>query len=564
MVVTTRRAAGTAAVLLLLLLSLAGCAEIAKLAVLGEERELRPARTLRPVAARAEEDRAPGVLILAFDGVRQDVLYELLRAGELPGLASLLAVDERGRFPHAHFTEGMLTVFPSVTAAGWAAIFTGEPPAENGVPANEFFIRDEKRLAAPIPGSFDDSQPILATVTDGYANRLLRVPTLYHRLRPTAPGLRSWVSMSPFYAGANRLLISTRTAAVDMVPAMIRDRANGEAIELYEERDQEILDTVIEELDESEDELPHVLTLYVSGTDAHEHASPRPPDVALRRYLKGELDEMMAELRVALDDHGLLDDRYVVLVSDHGHTDVVSDEAHQISAAELGAPLEARGFRVREAALRSEDDSFQAVLGFQGAAASVFLADRSRCGAKGAECDWERPPRFEEDVLAAADAILRASRDPASPLHGTIDLVLARRPKPIGEKDLPFRVYAGAGRLVPVAKAIRGRKDLTSTAFEERLEALAVGAHGERAGDVLVLAKSSGEDDPARRFYFNATPYESGHGSAGPADSVVPFVLAHRGKRAADLGELVASVMGDAPRVWKVADLIAKLRGVPR
>ncbi|MGH7820111.1 MAG: alkaline phosphatase family protein, partial [Candidatus Binatia bacterium] len=88
----------------------------------------------------------------------------------------------------------MLAPIPSVTVAGWAAIFSGEPPAVNGVPGNEFFIREQRRLVAPIPCSFDAKQPVLATYTDDYANRLLEVPTVYERLRQREPEIAVWVS----------------------------------------------------------------------------------------------------------------------------------------------------------------------------------------------------------------------------------------------------------------------------------------------------------------------------------------------------------------------------------
>ncbi len=60
--------------------------------------------------------------MIALDGVDRKLLYDMLRAGELPGLASLLGGREAdGRFAHAHFDETLLSVLPSCTLTAWAA-----------------------------------------------------------------------------------------------------------------------------------------------------------------------------------------------------------------------------------------------------------------------------------------------------------------------------------------------------------------------------------------------------------------------------------------------------------
>lgn len=56
--------------------------------------------------------------------------------------------------------ESVCAGLPSVTAPGWASVFTGQPPAGSGVPANELFVREERRLAAPIPSSFSNGEVI--------------------------------------------------------------------------------------------------------------------------------------------------------------------------------------------------------------------------------------------------------------------------------------------------------------------------------------------------------------------------------------------------------------------
>ena len=84
--------------------------------------------------------------------------------------------------------------------------------------------------------------------------------------------------------------------------------------------------------------------------------------------------------------------------------------------------------------------------------AYVDVADRSTCPKRGQRCDFARPARFEKDVLAVADAFYMANRSGkyAVKMKGTLDMVLARKPRPVPEVDAPFEVYVGDGELVPI------------------------------------------------------------------------------------------------------------------
>ena len=546
-------------VLVSLLVMVFGCGttgKLAKMTAIGRSRELRPE------AASAESPARPGLLIIGIDGMKRDVLYDLLRAGALPGLSSLLGGRDAEGFPHAYLSDAMLAPLPSVTIVGWASIFSGAPPAENGVTGNEFFIREERRFAAPIPGSFDDREPRLATYTDDYANRLLQVPTLYERLRRTEPDLRAWVSVSQFYRGADRLLVAERRAIVGKLYAGFKGTAEWQSFEGYEERDREVLDNVIDAVDDDDRPVPDVLTVYVSGTDGYAHVAPEGPDAALRRIATGKLDAGFARLHDVLARRGALADRYVILAADHGHSAVPEDGSTLLSTAPRAA-LAAAGFRVRPFALDVDDGAdFQTVLAYQGPMAYVYVADRSTCVAPGTPCDWRRPPRFAADVLPVAQAYFEADRDGryAPEMRHTLDMILVRRPRPFAADDLPFEVYVGGGRRMPVAAYLRRHPHPRWVAFEPRLRELAVGRYGERAGDVLLIARNGDGPGPQGRYYFNASAQRSVHGSPSREDSEVPLVVAHPGRSRAELASLVAGVLGPHPLVRQVTDLALWLR----
>jgi hypothetical protein len=58
---------------------------------------------------------------------------------------------------------------------------------------------------------------------------------------------------------------------------------------------------------------------------------------------------------------------------------------------------------------------------------------------------------------------------------------------------------------------------------------LAVGPYGNRAGDILLLAKACTQLPVEQRFYFASVSHHTWHGSACEQDSRIPFILAQAG-----------------------------------
>jgi len=106
-----------------------------------------------------------GVIVLGIDGLRQDVLYPVeeqhvnephvdyyVRSSELKGLCDVLGGKFDGMIStHCDATgwenkhiklKDVTAIFPSITLASWASIFTGKMPNETGITGNEFFARD--------------------------------------------------------------------------------------------------------------------------------------------------------------------------------------------------------------------------------------------------------------------------------------------------------------------------------------------------------------------------------------------------------------------------------------
>lgn len=527
-----------------------------ELLMIGEERKL-PTPDEPAAAVRAQP-----LLVIALDGVDRSLLYDMLHRGQLPELAALLG-ERDGHFPHAFFDDTLLSVLPSSTLAAWASVFTGVPPAHHGVAGNEFFIRETKQLAAPAPVSIQDASPVLAIYTDGYANALLRATTVYERMHERGLAVSSWVCMSQFYRGADRLLLAGRTVLADAFKAMLTGLSHeGAADGLYSEFDEEVVDTLLDAL--SHDAAPDVITLYLTGADLYAHRATRGPDVARTEYLREVLDPLLGKLRRTLAAQDALRDRTILVTSDHGHTEVVEDAAHALSTDdELDPPavVRAAGYRLRDFELEvAEDAPFQVVLAYGGAMAYVYVADRSTCVDAASPCDWSQPPRFREDVLPLADAFFEASRSGrgSAKMRNTLDFVLTREPVRFDEQDRPFQVYVGGGELVPLERYLAQHPHPTYVAFPERLRELAVGPYGERAGDILLIAHNGDRERPEERYYF-AGPYRSWHGSPSRKDSEVPLIVAHPQRTTAELRHLTQGVLGDVPRQYRIAELMMEI-----
>ncbi|MDB4993046.1 MAG: hypothetical protein JWM74_478 [Myxococcaceae bacterium] len=521
-------------------------------------------RVLRPRSADAgTTSGGHPLLVLALDGIDRTTLYEMLRAGQLPQMSDLLGGRTEAGLPHAYLEEQMLSVVPSTTMVAWATALTGVPPAAHGLLGNEFFIREKRRFAAPAAVSFADDSALLDSYNTDYADGLLDAPTVFQRLREREPDIDIWVGMQHLHGGADRLLRPSGRVLTGSLLAAAKHAVKGRATrDLYASIDESGVAAVVRAL--ASGHLPDVLHVYLSGADLYAHIAEEGPDIARRKYLVEIIDPLIAKLVRALDARRARDGRYVVVTADHGHTQVLYDEVHSLGANhDKGPPgvLRAAGFRTRPFKLDVDaNDDFQSVVAYQGAIAYVYVADRSTCADKGHACDWSRPPRFTEDVLAAAEAFRQADLGGGLPtMKGTLDLVLARKPKPWAEDDLPFEVYVGDGKLVDVATYLADHPHPTYVALAERLRDLAVGKHGERAGDLLLVAHNGDRDQLADRYYF-AAKYHSWHGSPSKSDSEIPFIVSRPDLSTEMLHAEVAPVLGAAPRQASLTEVLLHLR----
>jgi hypothetical protein len=536
----------------LLLWSSVRAGDVAEVVGMMGEKELRD--PLRPARG------APRVLVIGVDGLGHGSLFELLDAGQLPNLSRLFGADRgEGLYDFAYAVPNAMSILPSTTMAAWTSIFTGQPPARSGVPGNEWFVREQMRFFAPGPTSVEEHQHTLRVFTEGLLGNQISVPTLFE-----LADVRSYASLSLVHRGADVLSIPDITVLGDLMGTLARGVGEGEQVDRapYEELDRSSIASLEETLDAHG--IPDLQVVYLPGTDLFTHVAEDPIENK-RRYLIEVLDPAIGRLLEHYERAGVLQETYVVIVSDHGHTPVLNDDRHALRTDERRDPpalLELLGFRLRPFTLTDDASAdYQATVAYQGAMAYVYLADRSTCPREGDPCAWILPPRLGEDVLPVARAFYEANETGAwvPELQGTLDLVFAREPRRIGEDAAPFQVFDGT-RLVPIGEylAANPRPDLLR--FEERMNDLAVGPFGHRAGDVLLMARSGMHRPIEDRYYFSAE-YRSWHGSAHPDDSHIPLVVARPGGSGQEIRARVSAAIGERPSQLDVVPLVLELLG---
>ncbi len=156
---------------------------------------------------------------------------------------------------------------------------------------------------------------------------------------------------------------------------------------------------------------------------------------------------------------------------------------------------------------------------------------------------------------ALAEAFLQASST-GGELERGLAAVLVRRPRPFDEHDRPFSVYHGQGRMESVAAYASRLDDRRAVELARRLRHLGTGRHGERAGDLVLLARDGSE--PEDRYYF-ADGFEATHGSASMDDSRIVLALSHPDLPSSHLASMLKRAVGTTAYQHEVAGLVEYL-----
>jgi arylsulfatase A-like enzyme len=334
-----------------------------------------------------------------------------------------------------------------------------------------------------------------------------------------------------------------------------------ENLDLYEDLDRDSVPKLTASI--AAHGVSKIQVVYFPGIDLYTHLASDP----LRKevnYLETVTDPLVAQVLAYYQNLGILDQTYVMIIADHGHTPVLRDPKHALGSDSNQAPadvVKAAGFRPRKFVLNpgQDEQDYQAVFAYQGAIAYVYLADRSTCPNPGTTCDWKRPPRYRQDVMPAARAFYTSNKTgkPVAQMKDTLDLIFARVPAPAGSPAMAFQVFDGH-RLVPIPDYLSAHPRPDLVQLDRRMQWLSAGPYGNRAGDILLLSKS-GLNRPIQDRYYFSGPYHSWHGSASPQDSHIPLIVARQNYSSAKLKQIVDRVAGAQPSHLSLVPIVLAL-----
>jgi hypothetical protein len=330
---------------------------------------------------------------------------------------------------------------------------------------------------------------------------------------------------------------------------------------MYQQMDEDSVPKLLDSMEAHG--VPNIQVVYFPGIDLYTHLAPRPLEMEVE-YLETVTDPLVTKILDAYRAKGILDQTYIMVIADHGHTPVLKDPHHALGAQDSNGPeavVRAAGFRPRKLVLNpsASEQDYQSAFAYQGAIAYVYLADRSTCPNPGTTCNWKLPPRYKEDVLPVARAFYYSNkygrRVPA--MKDTLDLVFARVPTPAGQLTHEYEIFDGH-KLVPIWEYLLAHPRPDLIQLNRRMRWLSAGPYGNRAGDVLLLSKSGLNHQIQDRYYFSA-PYHSWHGSASIQDSHIPLILARKDYPGAKLKQLVDGLAGPEPSQLALVPIVRSL-----
>jgi hypothetical protein len=190
--------------------------------------------------------------------------------------------------------------------------------------------------------------------------------------------------------------------------------------------------------------------------------------------------------------------------------------------------------------------------------AYIYLADRSTCPKPGDRCQWNKPPRYQQDVLPLVRAFAHENLTghPIPRLKGTLDLIFTRIPAAPGQNAAPYEIW-DHGRLVPIREYLKRHPRPDLFELERRMDWLSAGPYGNRAGDILLLARATGAITD--RYAFGAEHFYSWHGSPDWTDSNVTFVLAQEGGSGTRMRDIVQRESDDQPYEKDITPIVRSL-----
>ncbi len=244
-----------------------------------------------PLAVRldAQTSRpAPRAVLFFCDGVSVDLLRQGCREGWLPNL-------ERHFLKRGTQVVDAFTTIPSLTFPTMATVMTGQTPARHGIVGNRWFEPATRRCRDYLhPGFYR------------HVNSDLDVRTLAEHLAPASTA----TIQLPLFRGSE---LELSNALLSGLFWFIHGYNTINAIAAGSVTD-------VAAWANRRGELPELLVIYLPATDLVAHASG--VDSGKYRWAMQRMDEQVGAVCGWMERQGLLEETYLLFVSDHGFVTV--------------------------------------------------------------------------------------------------------------------------------------------------------------------------------------------------------------------------------------------------
>ncbi len=471
-------------------------------------------------------------IIIDIDGLRWDSFNDALKSGLLPSFQKLLGGDEECR-ANSVFFDRASTIFPSVTLAGHASIFTGVYPGQHGIAGNQWFDRAGDAFNPPfIPSEpFDymhpcsqlciyiteppltsemkeiafirchtlsSKQDLLLSCSNpsppGLVNKHLKAQTIYEAAGEA--GRSSAVIFSQYWKGVPEENVVHPNQVEQYLYGITETKFLPDP-QNFAEFDRGMMLHAIDKV--NADGFPDILTVYFSGLDAtgHMHGIKSQMNY-LSKYIDPAVGDLLLELKGR--DRNWCRNTLFVIAADHGQMPI--DKKNEASQSAVNSALDGAGFNKNY------------VVAVNGGMAHIYLRNRSTS-------NWSDSPRFDKDIIPAAEAL--CSRIDDSRLwkilvradDGEYKVYNASRKKS-GDKD----VCRTIGTM-----ELSQDQDLKSPDNLNIIE-LVNELNSERSGDILMLLQPSSYFEHGDLLRWGK---KADHGSLHEGGLRIPIVLAGGG-----------------------------------
>ena len=448
------------------------------------------------------------VIIINIDALRADVLSNSL--DNMPNMLKLVN--------HSVYYDNAITVFPSITMAAQASIFTGSSPSSHRIAGHNWFDKTTQEYRSYSVGVWyediiwsegqanEDLSSNVETIYEAAYNSNLDSTVVFNQYSRLNEGTTRWIKPGPielFYAKVTKE---------------------------YHKIDINSMSHSLNELNKFPNS-PDILTIYMPGNDENSHdKGPSDQSNYIRTYTDVEIGKLINKLK----NIGIYNKTLIVITSDHGQTKVTKDNEHSINRDELEEVLESdQSLSALNYTTSFGNNCFQkctlcigtptcnlvpvcrcAVAAPNGGMAQIYV---SQFGGL-----WNIPSK--EEVLAVASVFYNKSY---------IDKVLVRYS---GSNE--YKLYDGDNTPEDISS-------LNSDKYPDAVERIN-GLDSTRSGDIILIANYDGG------YQFSDEPTLGTHGSLYREDSYVPLIFSWPGfgqcnlstARNIDIAPTIAGLMG--------------------